>query len=268
MILAEIHKWSTTIVVSLSRYMAYKADFFLTLLAPSLVFILINYNVWASIYSFRGGEAIKGFSMEEMLRYQCAAFLVSLIIRSHRSWNLSEDIRLGRITSFLLYPFAAWKFHAAEFLAFQLIQVGTVSLAILVMHLGGFLSGISPGALALGLSFSVLVSALWFALEFFFGVMGFWLEETWVVRVIFQLFAVFLSGAFIPLELFPHTLRSFLAFTPFPLITSVPANIIIGNHDVNLGYSSILLAVWIALTALAGWVAWRRGMRLYTAAGM
>lgn len=268
MIRAEILKWSATISVSLSRYMAYKTDFFLTLLAPSIVFVLINYNVWASIYFYRGGSAISGLSMSDMLRYQCAAFLVSLIIRSHRSWNLSEDIRLGRITSFLVYPFEAWKFHASEFLAFQLLQMVTVALALCVLILGGFLGAFAWSNLVTGILFSVLVSALWFALEFLFGIMAFWLEETWVIRVIFQLAAVFLSGAFIPLELFPPTVRHVLSFTPFPFITSVPANIMIGNPGVHLGSATLTLALWIALIALAGWITWRKGIRLYTAAGI
>jgi ABC-2 type transport system permease protein len=268
MVRTELQKWMVTISISMSRFMAYKADFFLTLLAPSLVFILINYNVWRSLYSNRNGATIDGISMEQMLHYQCWAFIVTLIVRSHRSWNLAEDIRLGRITSFLLYPFEVWKFHASEFLGFQIIQIITVSIALTTMRLWGFLPELSPHAVLLGLLFSVLVSGLWFALEFLFGVTAFWLEETWVARVIFQLFAVFLSGAFIPLELFPAPLRAALSYTPFPLMTWIPASIFLGNPEIPLVRSFASLVVWMLIVSVLAAFTWRRGVKHYTAAGI
>jgi ABC-2 type transport system permease protein len=268
MVIAEIQKWRITISVSISRFMAYKIDFFLTLLAPSLVFILINYNVWRSVYTFRNGASIDGISMDQMLHYQCWAFIVTLIVRSHRSWTLAEDIRLGRITSFLLYPFEVWKFHASEFLGFQIIQMATVSIALITLRLWGLLPELSIPALLLGMLFSVLVSGLWFALEFLFGVTAFWLEETWVARVVFQLFAVFLSGAFIPLELFPPPLRDALSYTPFPLMTSVPANIFLNSPNVTLASSFASLTMWIILVALLATFTWKRGVKHYTAAGI
>ncbi|MEY4669025.1 MAG: hypothetical protein RL518_1724, partial [Pseudomonadota bacterium] len=82
MIRTELEKWRKTISVGLSRYMAFKADFFLMLVAPSFVFIAINYNIWRSVYQSRGGEAISGFTMDQMLHYQCWSFIVALLVRS------------------------------------------------------------------------------------------------------------------------------------------------------------------------------------------
>lgn len=252
----------------MSRYMAFKADFFLSLIAPALVFIAINYNVWRAIYQTQGERSIGGFSMEQMLHYQCWSFIVALLVRSHRAWNLSEHIRLGRITSFLLYPFDAWKFYSCEFIAFQLIQVVIVAVSMIALQLLGFLPSFDPTTVALGLAFSLLVSVLWFVFEFTFGLAGFWLEEVWVFRVVFNFFAVLFSGAFIPIELFPTSLQRAIAYTPFPFITSVPVHFFLGTSQVSFAWAVTTLVGWIVALGLCSWFVWKRGLRLYTAAGM
>jgi len=268
MIIREFQKWRTTITVSISRYMAFKADFFLMLVAPSLVFIAVNYNVWKAIYQTQAGQSIAGFTMEQMLHYQCWSFIVALLVRSHRTWNLSEAIRLGRITSFLLYPFDAWKFYLCEFLGFQLIQVGIAVLSVFMLGCFGFIPQIDLATLGMGIAFSLLVSILWFVCDFTFGLGGFWLEEVWVFRVIFNLFAILFSGAFIPIEFFPESLQRFLAYTPFPFITAVPVHIFLGTSSVSLGWAAVTLLGWIFVLGIGSCFVWRRGLKLYTAAGM
>lgn len=266
--MAEFRKWRKTTTVSISRYMAFKADFLLMLVAPSFVFVAINYCIWRSIYQSREGASISGFSMDQMLQYQCWAFIVSLLTRSHRTWNLSEHIRLGRITSFLLYPFEAWKFYASEFMAFQLLQLCSALPCILALRAFGMIPALDLGTCALGIMFSLLVSILWFVCDFTLGLFGFWLEEVWVFRVIFGLFAVLLSGAFIPIELFPPALQRMVGYTPFPLIGSVPVHMFMGTSSVSMIWSIMMVCAWIAALSLVSSVVWRRGIRLYAAAGI
>ena len=268
MVIAELRKWQKTISVAMSRYMAFKRDFILMLVAPAFVFVAINYSLWRSIYQSRGGESISGFSMDQMLHYQCWAFIVTLLARSHRTWNLSEHIRLGRITSFLLYPFDAWKFYASEFVAFQILQLMTALLSMAALRAFGFLPPLGITPCLVGVAFSLLVGVLWFVVEFTFGLLGFWFEEVWVFRQIFTFCAILFSGAFIPLELFPAALQKMIACTPFPFITSVPVHIFMGSESVSLSLAVFMLLGWIIALSWVAAVVWRRGVRLYSAAGM
>jgi ABC-2 type transport system permease protein len=206
--------------------------------------------------------------MDQMLHYQCWSFIVALLVRSHRTWNLSEHIRLGRMTAFLLYPFAAWKFYASEFIAFQLLQLVTSVLAIAVLRVFDFLPPLDGTACLIGIGFSLLVSVLWFVIDFTFGLAAFWLEEVWIFRVIFSFFAVLFSGAFIPIELFPVGLQQVLAYTPFPFITSVPAHLFMGTSGISLWVATTILLGWIGLLSISATFVWRRGLRLYNAAGI
>jgi ABC-2 type transport system permease protein len=268
MVRAEYEKWRVTIAASLARQMAYKFDFFFTLIAPGLVFVAINYGLWSSIYHFREMTPVAGFSAENMLQYQCWAFIANLLIRSHRTWNLSEDIRLGRITSFLLYPFDFWKTHAAEFLAFQAVQIVIASLALTVLVSAGFLPVPDMAQLLTGVALCLSVGALWFAIEFTIGIAAFWLEESWIMRYILHTFIVLFSGAFIPIELFPPLVREVLAYTPLPLLASLPIHVFMGTAATALSTTFVVLFVW---TAIVIWIAsrvWKKGIRYYSGAGM
>lgn len=206
--------------------------------------------------------------MDQMLHYQCWSFIAALLVRSHRTWNLSEHIRLGRITSFLLYPFEAWKFYASEFIAFQILQLFTAMLSVMCLRVFGLLPHLDPSTFVLGVLFASLASILWFVVDFTFGMIGFWLEEVWVFRAIFGLFAVLFSGAFIPLELFPAAMQRVLWFTPFPFITSIPVHIFMGTESLSTIDATLRLCAWILGLALVASQVWRRGIRLYTAAGI
>jgi ABC-2 type transport system permease protein len=264
----ELTKWHRTVISSLTRQMTYKIDFLLTLIAPMAVFSLVSYSVWRSIYTLRGGGSVGNFSMEEMLHYQCWALISALLIRSHRSWNLSEDIRMGRISSFLLYPFELWKFKACEFIAFQIVEVFIATGTILTMILSGLIPSPPLPHLLGGFVFSLGVAILWFTMELFFGLLAFWLEETWVMRFVFNLFCVLLSGALIPIELFPVALQKALAFTPFPLFTSVPVHIFLGSSSVDLVAATATLCGWTGLITALSFFTWRKGLTLYSASGM
>jgi ABC-2 type transport system permease protein len=268
MLFTEIRKWRKTISVILSKEMAYKLDFLLSIFVPALVFMLISYNVWGSIYDHQPQKSIGGYSKHEMLQYQAWAFITALLVRSHRSWNLSDDIRLGRITSFLLYPFSFWKFHSCEFIGFQGIQLIIAALSLTVLLLCGVIEIPTLHTLLLGVAFCMAIGVLWFALEFLFGLAAFWLEETWVFRYIFQIFAVVLSGGFFPLELFPQWLQKALAFTPFPFMTAFPVQIFLGRQHGDLLGALALIVTWLGIVIVITRLAWRRGIRLYTAAGM
>jgi ABC-2 type transport system permease protein len=183
------------------------------------------------------------------------------------SFDLSNDIRLGRISSYLVYPFDFWKYHSASFIAFQSLQTMICSITITLAIAFNLITIVSTQAICTGFVYVMAVSLFWFALQFLTGIMAFWLEETWILRVIAQILTRFLSGALIPLDFFPLWARDALSWTPFPLLTFYPIKIFTGQMTPNISMVGMLL-FWIVILILCNRWLWRRGMRLYTAAGM
>lgn len=267
MLQAEILKWTATIRIAWSKQLAYKLNFLIQVLGPALVLFFIRYNLWAAIYSLEGISTLQGYNFRQMLAYQAWVMLVAFLGLGFNGMNLAEDIRLGRISAYLVYPFGFWQFHASSFLAFQVLQLGVATLTLIALSIAGWIQP-QPGPLLLGLLYCSCIALFWFQLNFLIGILSFWLEETWVLRVMMVTLTQFFSGALIPLELFPSWLRQSLNWLPFPYLTWVPVKIFSGEYAGSLVGAFALILGW---TLLAFWLAravWNQGIKAYTAAGI
>ena len=263
----NLAKWWSTIKISWVKYTAYKINFFLTIIGPSLVFFLVKYNLWSSIYAGQENLVIKGFNFEQMIQYHLWAFIVSLVASGFASWNLSDDIRLGRISSYLIYPFNFWEFHTASWMGFQSLQIIISSITLSLAVLFNIVTLPSFDVLIIGFCFTTFISLFWFTLQYLTGIVAFWLEETWILRVILTIIATFLSGAIIPIDLFPAWFVDILDWTPFPYLSYYPIKIFLGQ-TVDLSRGIFMISGWTILMVLLNRFIWKKGMKLYTAAGM
>ncbi len=265
---AEVNKWIRTIQLNWSNQMAYKLNFALVVLGPSIVFFFIKYNLWYSLYTLGNHQSIRGYTLAEMLTYQAWVLVVGFFAQGHNGRDIGEDIRLGRISSYLIYPFDFWKFHTGSFIAFQGVSLLIAGFTIALLIGSGLIHFPSAQALFCGLTLCCAVGIFWFQVQFMLALTAFWLEETWVLRVIFMIVAQFLSGAVIPLELFPDSLSRILNYTPFPYLTYVPVKMLLGEQLNRFPDALLSMAIWSLVVFIASRLIWRSGMRLYTAAGM
>jgi ABC-2 type transport system permease protein len=263
----RLRKWAATIAVEWQKHAAYRTNFVLLVIGPAVVFFFVKVSLWTSIYAGAGGGPIGGMPEEEMLAYQCYVLVVALLAQGYNSVALANDIRLGRITAHLLHPFGFLEYHVAAWVAFEILQLLVAAVTLGLAAASGLVTVPATPDLLAGLGFSMLVAALWFWVMVAIGLAAFWLEQTWVLRVILLQVSAFLSGALLPLELYPGWLRDVLVWTPFPYLTWVPARIFAGAYP-ELGQAVAVTCFWVlAAWGLTVWI-WRRGLRLYSAAGM
>jgi ABC-2 type transport system permease protein len=264
---SSIPKWWQTMKVSWTKYTTYRLNFFLQVIGPSLVFFFIKYNLWSSIFNGDLDISIKGYNFESMITYHVWSMIVGLLAQGHSGMNLSEDIRHGKISTYLIYPFNFWEFHTAGFLSFQVIQI---FISIITLFCISTLDLVSLPAIEFifyGMSYCLFVSLFWYTLQYLTGVLAFWLEETWMIRVLLQIITAFLSGAILPLDLYPPWLINILQFTPFPYLTYYPIKIFMG--DINfMPHAYLVVSLWTILFFILNRKLWQKGMKLYTAAGM
>lgn len=266
--MAEWAKWWATMKISWSKQLAYKLNFMLLVIGPTLVFFFVKYNLWTAIYRLEGVTSIQGYSLDAMLHYQMWGLMVGFLVQGYNSMNLAEDIRLGRISSYLVYPFGFWPHQTASFLAFQAIQCVVAAASFVLLQLLGLLHQWSWSSLVGGTLFSLLMGLFWYQVSYLIGLAAFWLEETWVLRVMFLTISQFLSGAILPLEIYPSWLVDILRWTPFPYLTYAPIKIYMGEYPGSWLEAVGIVSFWLLVSGLMGLLVWRRGVRLYTAAGM
>lgn len=265
---AALKKWQVTIETGINRHLAFKMNFILQILGPTLVFYFIKFQLWKAIFASHPTGTIGGYDLAMILNYQSFMLVVGLIGQCFTNANLAEEIRLGKISTYLIYPFKFWQHHFAVFLAFQTIQLLIAAATIAGLAGLGIITITSLATLVGGIAYCLVVAVCWFTVQFLLGIFGFWLEETWVLRVMFITLASFLSGGVIPLDLYPAWLQDSLVYTPFPYLTYVPVKILMGQYDGSVAMALGVIAVWTAVFALLAGYVWRKGVRLYTAAGM
>ncbi len=266
-IITNLQKWAQTLKICWSNLLTYRVNFLLQVLGPTFVFFFIKYNLWSTIFNHKSDIVIQGYHLPEMLEYHLWGLLISLWATGHNSMNLAEDIRLGRISNYLIYPFNFWEYHSANFLAFQVLQLGIGLITFTLFLYGDFYHQLSLIPFFKGLVYCQLVGIFWFGVQYMLGLMAFWLEETWILRVIFQMITSFLSGAVIPLEFYPKWLTQILDYTPFPYLGYYPIKIFMGDSHLMLK-GIFALCLWMLPVFLLNRLIWKKGMRLYTAAGM
>lgn len=264
----ELQKWWATIRISWSQQTAYKLNFVLLVIGPVLVFFFIRYSLWSAIYNLEGITTLQGYDFPSMLAYQVWVMIVGFLALGYNSRDLAQDIRLGRISAYLIYPFGFWQFHLSSFLAFQGMQLLISAFTFAMVWAIGWVPWSGIGPMGQGIGFAFCVALFWFQASFLIGLLGFWLEQTWVLRVMLVTVSQFFSGALLPLELFPQWLRSLLDFLPFPYLTYVPVKLFMGEYAGSLWWAYGILLLWTLLISALSQLTWRRGIKLYTAAGM
>ena len=266
LITREFSKWWQTFVVCWSKHTSYRLNFFLQIIGPSLVFFFVKYHLWSSIYQGRDDIVLKGYNLDSMITYHLFAMLVSLLGQGFATQNLSEEIRLGKITSYLIYPFEFWAFHTASFISFQVLQSIIFFITISCLTLFNIVQ-IDMNSILTGFIYCQFIGFFWYCLQYMTGIIAFWLEETWILQVILRVLTSFLSGAIIPLELYPKFVVEILEYTPFPYLTYYAIKIFTGKIQLNPSMIFILL-FWIFIFCLINHFIWKRGIKNYTAAGM
>ncbi len=264
----EYLKHSQSIKIFLIKNITYKFNFFLMMIIPVSVFFFIKYNLWVSIYEINSVEIIKGYTLSKMIKYQFGIFLLDLFVRSHFfSQNLSTDIRLGKISSFILYPFHFINYQLSQFIANKFLQLLIGSTAILTALLFKVIEIDSFSVFIYFLLFVIITSIFWFFIQTIIGLFAFWIDETWSLNVSFRFITAFLSGAFIPLDLYPELLKNILIWTPFPYLVYFPVKILMGD-EVPILFCVSILSVWTLILIFIALWAWKKGLKLYTGAGI
>lgn len=255
----------TLLRVSTADHIAYRAEMTIWILTSTLPLFMLA--LWNAVV--RDG-AIAGFGPVEMARYFTATLIVRQLTGVWVMWELSYNIRTGRLSGQLLRPLHPLFMHAVWMvtaLPFRILILSPIVVALVAWR-PDLLAWPGWGGLALfGLS-TALAFTMSFLIQCWFGTLSFWLDKsdglfgvwfsTWMVA----------SGYLAPLDLFPAWARQILALLPFRAMLAVPVEILGGFVSPREALADVAVqAVWVVLMGTLVQVTWRRGVRRYGAYG-
>jgi len=199
--------------------------------------------------------------------YLVLVSIVNMLTSSWTSFYLAESIRLGGLSKWLVRPCSTHLNGLANNLGEKLVKL------VLLIPLAAGLGVVfrdevtlpsSAGRWLAFLAALLMAGAMTFTLDIVIGSLAFWFEDVTAVNRLRFLLSGILSGAIIPLALFPVAFSGFLAFQPFRFMVSFPLEVLLGNPSAG---SFALQAGWFAAFLGAAVLTWRIGLSSYQGAG-
>ncbi len=267
MIRHALRAYPTLLRIGFAEMVAYRAEFLVWVLTTNMPLVMMA--LWQSVAS---NGPVGRFGQSQFVTYFLAALVVRLVTSTWMVWEMTMDVRQGRMAMRLLRPLHPLLAYSAQHLAAVPLRVLMVSPVVLLLFLHSHADLPLGDPLRLGVFLLSLVGG-WLLLFFTMAIMGslsmffdsaLGLFEVWLgVHFI-------LSGYLMPVELLPVPpwALAVVRHLPFFYMLGFPAETMVGLMD-RPAYLAALGAQWlyVVVTAAAALLVWRGGLRRFVAFG-
>ena len=255
-------KYGSLVRMSIQSALAYRGAIIIEWFINAWSVAIMLY-VWRTVFT-TDATLIGSYDWQRMKTYLVLAYAINAFSASDIIWQMGGLIRNGDIATELTRPMS---FLGAQFSA----QVGSslVSGVIgigLVALLSVLLLGLQPPASVLGLALFLMALMLGYLIRFCFdyiiAMCACWLTNTQGINWIMWFGVRLISGAVIPITLFPGWLHTLARVLPFRGIVADPIAIYLGDAQ---GWAALQLIglqmIWIiALWLFSRWL-WPRALK-------
>jgi ABC-2 type transport system permease protein len=257
--------------IELQRRTIYGLDFWIKMLVPPVVQMLVAYYLWDAVFATSGSLEIGGYTFSQMMMYYVVAATVYQMVQPEVGIVL-RDIYDGTLTKYLFYPLSFFQFkfitHLAQMLIVSVQLIGALLIYILLFG-SDALGNVSVLSVAQGLVICFFSGYLFFIFAAFLEVVGFWVETVWGLVLMLQFVTNLLGGKLLPLSIFPVWLQEVLVWTPFPYMVSFPTKVMlnqVSGHEMIISFAATI--AWCCILHAGAKFLWKQGSFNYSGTGM
>jgi ABC-2 type transport system permease protein len=232
-------------------------------LTANIFFGSIFSYVLIALYQVR--PIVNGYNLQDVLRYTWLVQAMIMVVLPFGWWDLMMTIRTGEVVSDLSKPCDFyWYWFSREvgrdfyYVLFRCIP--TYLAGMLLFRFGWPADWHSWLAFALALPLGAMLGI---AYRFLYNISAFWIIEARALGLLASVVALFFTGSYVPLPLFPTWLRTIADWLPFNGFMSLPAQVFMGKVSgyslwFNLGRQAFWLVVLTLIVRLVSAIATRR----------
>lgn len=213
----------------------------------NLLLTLTFISIWKVIY-FEGEFVL---SLEEFVMYSILSMVISSVYSLDVVSIISSNVKSGNIIFYLNKPrniVYQLFFESLGKSFFQLLYIGLPSFLILSFFYRSFIRGGKIIEIFLVLIFSYI---LLFLIEVIFGFLSIFSLNSWGLQSFKYSMIVLLSGQFMPLSMYPETLKKIVDILPFEKLYSYPILVFLGKEEFHLGFIIEYFTIFILFGLLA-----------------
>lgn len=263
--LAEIYRQELR--TSFAAMLQYRAALIIWLISQVLdpVIYLV---IWSTV-SLAGGGAVGGYT-----RGDFAAYFLALMVVNHItfSWIMHEyeyRVREGTLSAALLRPLHPIHADLADNLASKMVSTPLmIGMAIVLGFVFRPSVQLVPWAVAAFFPAVLLAYLMRFLFEWTLALAAFWTTRVSALNQAYYVALLFLSGQVAPLSLLPVPVQTLGTALPFRWMIAFPVELLLGRlTPAQAGIGFAAQAGWILVALAAVRLAWRLGVRRYSAVG-
>jgi ABC-2 type transport system permease protein len=229
---------------------------------------IIYLVVWDTVARVQGGS-VGGFTSSDFAAYFLALMIVDRLTFTWIMWEYEFFIREGTLARRLLRPLHPFWVDVMDNLAYKaFIMVVLVPTVLLLMIFFRPAFATTWYDLVAFVPALVLAFVLRFCLEWALAMAAFWTTRINAINQVYFVVFLFFSGRLAPLELLPGFAQTLAAILPFRWMLSFPLEVLLGRltaQDIAVGYLAQL--GWTAVAVAALLLAWRSGIKQFSAVG-
>jgi len=237
----------------------------------SIVPLIGTVFIWRAIFEARG-RGIEGYQYREMVFYFLLTVLVdNLVSPTEDEWRIAAEIRDGQISALIIKPLNHLAYRTSLFASYRSLY-SLVTLPVVAFLFFCFREYLHLPVHAVTwplFGLSVLMAAfLQFFVAYSLAMMAFWILEISTVVFIFYSFEYFLSGQVFPLDLLPHWMQAFVAYSPFTYEMFFPVQVYLERiQGAALARGLAFQCAWMIIAFFVARTLWRSGVKRYQAVG-
>jgi len=237
----------------------------------SIIGFLASYLFWLAVSNHN--PQIGSYTQSILLTYIFTAAFLRNLVFSNVSYSACMEIASGDLSNYLIKPLGYFKNWLTRDLADKALNLCFFSVEIIVFYFILRPDIVLPQTLFQVISFfliSGLAALVYFFLSFLISAYAFWHPEHngWPLRFLFVMLLDFLSGASIPLDIFPPAIVKIFQFLPFSYLIFYPTQIWLNRVGSQQIINIFLITLfWLIAFFLIFRLVWRQGLKNYGAYG-
>lgn len=251
--------------IGFSEMVAYRAEFLVWILTTNMPLVMMA--LWNAVAA---DGPVGGLGQKDLVAYYLATLIVRIVTSTWMVWELTMDIRQGRLATRLLRPLHPLLAYSAAHLAAVPLRALVVSplVVILMVVTKAHLALGDPARLAL---FILSVAGAWLLLFLTMVTVGSLAMFVDSALSIFELWLgihFVLSGYLVPVELLPAWATRAAHVLPFWYMLGFPVQTAVGMLSMPAALHHLAVQwIYIAGMLVLALGVWRLGMRRFVAFG-
>jgi ABC-2 type transport system permease protein len=260
-----LRAYPTLMRIGFAEMVAYRAEFLVWVLTTNMPLVMMA--LWNAV----AAEGPVGrFGKQELNTYYLVTLVVRILTSTWMVWELTMDIRQGRLATRLLRPLHPLLAYSAQHLAAVPLRALVVSpLIVLVFVVSkGQLALTDPALLGV---FLISLAGAWLLLFLTMVLIGSLAMFADSALSIFELWLgihFILSGYLVPVELLPAWATRLAHVLPFYYMLGFPIETAVGLLDRGAALAALGVQwLYVALMLVLALAVWRAGMKRFVAFG-